>query len=123
MRTLEEGTRLDNTAEFKFHAAVQYYHDITDKIAGFGRLSYSHTGDTITWREESLKSTVPAYDIFGVRIGLESESWHLSLFVDNIFDEYTILRDSVNGPAMNSPLREYTIGRPRTIGINLKYNF
>ncbi|MBW2369643.1 MAG: TonB-dependent receptor [Deltaproteobacteria bacterium] len=123
MRTLAKGMRIPNTADFKFHAAIQYWRYLTDSIAGFARLSYSHTGDAITWLEPSLVSTIPAYDVVSTRLGIETDRWSLALFVDNLFDEFIIYKDSVNVQPPSNPLREYSMGRPRTIGINLKFNF
>ncbi|MBW2368384.1 MAG: TonB-dependent receptor [Deltaproteobacteria bacterium] len=120
---IPDGTRIPGTTDFKFHCAAQYWRYVTDKIAGFARLSYSHTGDSIIWEIHDDGSTLPSYDIVNARLGIETDRWSISVFADNLFDEFIIHRYAERLPTATDPATSYVIGRPRTIGLNLRFNF
>ncbi len=66
----------------------------------------------------------PAYKIVSFRAGIEQENWQLTVFIDNMFDELIIYD---YGGTMKLDLYDgapfSTVGRPRTIGVSLRFNF
>ena len=91
----------------------------------FARLDLAYVGESVNNLEgfESVVgvagvSTQDAYQTGDFRVGLEKESWSASLFVDNIWDEraVTFLNNRWAVPRQ-------TILRPRTIGLQFRYEF
>ena len=72
--------------------------------------------------------TLEAYETGDFRVGLEGERWSGSLFVDNFWDERaTVFRSerwgSLEPPDFPQSLKRLTINRPRTIGVQFRYDF
>lgn len=59
-----------------------------------------------------------AYGLAGIQFNASNESWQLSAYVDNLFDE-TYYEGAVEDTGIN----RFGIGRGRTAGIKLKYAF
>ena len=91
----------------------------------FARLDLAHVGEVVSNLEgfESVvgqagAATLPGYETGDFRIGLEGDRWTSSLFVDNIWDERAV---TFRSNRWAEP-RESII-RPRTYGLQLRYNF
>ena len=58
------------------------------------------------------------YEIADVRFGLEGERWSGQVFVDNLWDERA-------NQFLNNrwKVQRQSVNRPRTIGIQFRYNF
>jgi len=116
------GTRIPDVAELSYNTALQYNFSITNTLLGFARISYSYTGDAHALL--TADHFTPSYQIVNFRAGVERENWQLTVFVNNMFDEYIMYWDGGTydtdlyiGTSVN------TVGRPRTIGVSFKYNF
>jgi iron complex outermembrane recepter protein len=102
----------------------------------FARIDLAYVGESVT-SLEGIQSvvgvegvnTLDAYDTGDFRIGLEGERWSGSLFVDNIWDERATVFLSERWGALElsptSPVssQRLTITRPRTIGLQFRYDF
>ena len=103
----------------------------------FARLDVAYVGESVT-SLEGIQSVVsaggadklPDYQTGDLRVGLEGEHWSGSLFVDNVSDERATLFlsnrwGSSSGPADGTPhaSQRLTINRPRTIGLQFRYDF
>ena len=91
----------------------------------FARFDYSYTGSSVNSLAgiESVVSGNPvetqqAYDIGNLRFGLESDRWTGSIFVNNLWDERADLFISNRWA-----VQRQAINRPRTIGIQFRYDF
>ena len=91
----------------------------------FARFDYSYTGASVNSLEgiESVVSGNPverqdAYEIGNFRFGLEADHWTGSLFVDNLWDERADLFISNRWA-----VQRQAVNRPRTIGIQFRYDF
>jgi outer membrane receptor protein involved in Fe transport len=91
----------------------------------FARLDLAYVGKMVT-SLPSIESVVDtgriqrqdSYETGDFRIGLEGERWSTSLFVDNIWDERAItFRNN------RWAVKRFTMMRPRTFGIQYRYNF
>lgn len=104
-------------------------------------LSYSLNGAYVDSVQNGLNkdssdySQDPSHSLWDISVGLDTEQWGISLFVDNLFDEQA--RYGSSGPSDNviSPDNNarpsYQLGRdvttfvnrPRTAGVDLYYRF
>jgi outer membrane receptor protein involved in Fe transport len=63
-------------------------------------------------------STQPAYETMDLRFGLEGDQWSGSLFVENLADERAV---TFRSNRWAEP--RLTIIRPRTYGLQFRYDF
>ena len=102
----------------------------------FARVDLAYVGESVTSLEgiQSVVSaggadTLDAYQTGDFRMGLEGEHWSGSLFVDNVWDERATLFlsnrwGSSEGPPQTAhSSQRLTINRPRTIGLQFRYEF
>ncbi len=117
------GSLIPNAAEISFSTSLQYNHLLTEDLWGFARASYSYTGSA---RALFLSSGIktPSYEVVNFSAGIEKENWQLTVFVNNVFDEHIIY--DFGGTQTTDLFNDVPlsiVGRPRTIGVSLRFNF
>ncbi len=91
----------------------------------FARVDLAYVGESVN-NLEGIESVVApggvqiqnAYETGDLRVGLEGETWSASLFVDNFWDERAELFLSNRWA-----LQRQSISRPRTVGLQFRYDF
>jgi outer membrane receptor protein involved in Fe transport len=111
------GRRLSNVPDLTLSFSTTYRFDAFAGTNGFARADIQHVGSMYNEVGDIGRPRVeqPSYELVNFRIGLETDRWRLTLFADNLFDEQAVIlccRD--NG--------EFTINRPRTVGVRARYN-
>lgn len=114
-----EGTRIPGVAESSVSMALQYHTELSAGIGGFARVSYSYVGDATNQLTRDAKT--PSYDIVNLRLGVEGDNWQVTLFADNLTDGFVATRRKVTDDNLTGNAR-WNIGRPRTIGLNVRYS-
>lgn len=101
----------------------------------FARLDVAYVGEVVTSLEgiqsvigASGVETLDAYETGDLRFGLEGERWSGSVFIDNVTDERAVTFlgkrwGDLSAPDVSHSTQRLTINRPRTIGIQLRYEF
>lgn len=90
--SLPKGTRLPLAARFKLSAYLQYSWPV-GFINGdaYVRFQYSYTGSSINQLEQQDPPfqilNQPAYQIGDLKVGFNRDSWHLQMYLDNMWDE------------------------------------
>ena len=124
--TVEEGARLPLSADWSGSLGIEWRSRGTLMDAQpFARLDLAYVGKMVT-SLAGIESIVGAgrverldsYETGDFRIGLEGERWSTSLFVDNVWDERAITFRSNRWD-----IRRFTMLRPRTIGVQFRYDF
>lgn len=118
------GDRIPGVPETSFSAGLHYTRSISRHFDGFATLNYQKVGDsfngfgTSTGISDSGADRQDPYDLANLRAGLQSESWEVALFAENMGDERAVLffNRIVGDVRINTT-------RPRTIGLALKYRF
>jgi iron complex outermembrane recepter protein len=121
-----KGDRLPGVPRLNLAASAQYTFPLSSGgLDGFGRVDYSYTGDsTTTFNDLSTANGLPshfnpdAYGLLNLRLGVQSERWTAALFVENAADERAELLIDNAGVT-----ERITRNRPRTFGMNVRYNF
>ncbi len=121
-----KGDRLPGVPRLNLAASAQYSFPLSSGgLDGFGRVDYSYTGDsTTTFNDLSTANGLPshfdpsAYGLLNLRLGMQSERWTAALFVENATDERAELL--IDNAAV---AQRITRNRPRTFGMNVRYNF
>jgi len=126
-----DGDRLPEVPEHSGSVRVNYYQVLSDNMG----LNYNLSGSYISSTEAALNELDPgysktkAYDLWDASMVLEAEDWSVTLFVDNIGDEYVYSYgrgDTYNNVEFNPMAGRDVYGFinvPRTFGLGLKYQF
>ena len=137
IRPYTEGNDVPNAADFTANVALQYIGDLKD-MELTARLEYSYQGDT--WYHTVQNNTNPAtlfkdigggdadwsrtqvdgYGITNLRIGLGTDSWKVTAFARNLFDEDYIAEVITAAEFGGSFVHPST---PRTAGVEFQYTF
>jgi outer membrane receptor protein involved in Fe transport len=121
-----DGDRLPGVPRLNMAASVQYTVPLrSNGLDAFGRVDYSYTGDsTTTFNELSRANGMPshftpdAYGLLNLRLGVQTDRWTTALFVENATNEVAeVLIDNA------SVAQRITRNRPRTVGVNVRFDF
>ncbi|MGD8323170.1 MAG: TonB-dependent receptor, partial [Gammaproteobacteria bacterium] len=114
---------LNNGWDLNVRYGASYMGDIANSIGAEQFASVAPWGGEI----------IPSYTLHSLTVGVQSDRWTASLFVDNLTDEYAItgtrvsrrLLEANRGAINGLPLRSYGyyIGRPRAAGVSFTYDF
>ncbi|MDT9598752.1 TonB-dependent receptor domain-containing protein [Sphingosinicella rhizophila] len=129
--TLQVGDSFNLSPKWMFAANGEYrfpLDGIGEGLNGYLRADYQYQGRTTFDFQNAPTSQKPSLDVVNARMGLVSDRWEAALFVDNLFNEESILADftlsAVGTPVPigtnNRRIRPFT---PRTIGINVSVKY
>ena len=114
-----KGSRIPGVAEQAFNLGGQYNFEFSGGLGAFVRLDYAYVGDSVDILINPIE--VPSYQIFNARFGIEAERWSAALFVDNFTDEFITWDKHRDLDPWAG--QTYTLGRPRTFGVTVRYNW
>lgn len=118
------GDRIPGVPKSTYSLGVNYNKPITEKISGFFSLNYQYVGDsfngfnTSTGISGSGADKQDAYNISNLRFGLQGRAWTATVFANNIGDERAVLFFN----RIIGDIRINTV-RPRTVGLEIRYQF
>jgi len=126
VRVVEDGARLPLTPEWSGALGIEWRpRGQLLNSQPFARLDFAYVGEVVTNLEgfESVVgqagvSTQDAYETADFRVGLEGEVWSGSFFVENLSDERAV---TFRSNRWAEP--RLTIIRPRTYGLQFRYDF
>jgi iron complex outermembrane recepter protein len=112
-------------------ADLQYEEHISAGWSGFGRVDYSHVGesssynnaiaDPVTGLAEPVRR--PAYNLTDLRGGVHNDRWEIAAFVKNVTNERANLADAILIGATIPGQPRFEINQPRTAGLELRLHF
>ena len=118
------GDTLENAPKWTGNASAEYRVDFSSETSGFTRMDINTTThEHNNFDPTSIYYSLPGYSLANVRIGAKRNRIQSSLFVSNLFNKHTetALYESY---AINLPTtRRIGLNRPRTIGIDLRYDW
>lgn len=117
------GDRLTAIPRESGSISAAYRWPVFGDFEGMARLDYTYTGSAPTQLRitNANYEMRPSYQLANARIGLESQSFDIYLFVNNLFDEDAVT--SINTNTGQGILQRITTAQPRTFGINLRKSF
>ena len=115
------GQRLLDVPEVTANTALSYKQPLANNLNFVSRLTNSYVSSIqdIAFTRNSL----PAYDLVGLRAGVEAGRWSAVLFADNLTNKMALLSDTGALSANISILNRVATNQPRTIGIDLNFKF
>ena len=126
----QPGDRVAGSPKHQISFTLDYTRDIGNGYmlgANYGVTYQSNVLSKVGLRNNG--EALPGYDLHSASVSVSKDTWKLGLYVDNIFDQFyvtSVTRDrtfirNVNGFRLRN-FRE-DIGRPRVIGLEMKYKF
>jgi iron complex outermembrane receptor protein len=125
-KVAERGTRLPISPKWKGSFYAEYtWNNRWLGAMPYARADFTFQDDSVSSLEgiQSIEFDNPVrvqdgYEILDLRVGLEAEEWTLSLFVDNVTNEFA--RQFFNDRWAQSRL---SVSRPRTVGLTFRRYF
>ena len=115
------GERLLDVPEVTANTSLTYKQPVAEGMNLVGRInnSYIDSIQDITF----VRNTLPAYDLVGLRAGLEKDRWTAFLFVDNLTNKEALLGDNGALSANVNIFNRVATNQPRTIGVDLNFMY
>ena len=119
--TGRDGDRIPNVPKWTASSSVQYSFPISGGLSGFFRGDVLYRGSTAT----QFRLTNPAYlkldpyTLLNLRGGIQSDTWSVNLFVENVFDK---LAEQDKVLTTSGAISVFSV-KPRTIGLYVQKNF
>jgi iron complex outermembrane receptor protein len=143
---IEDGRRLPTVPQFQLAAAATYQRDLGRDLRGYVTGTYQHVGSRYTQVGDpdlgtldllsfgantigapltastfSYDPLLPSYDVLNLRVGVRRERWDVSLYANNVTDEWALLSfDRERGTRARI---FYLTNQPRTFGIETRVEF
>lgn len=119
--TVASGARIPRTAKQSMNLAATYRTSINDSLTGMLRVGITRVGDSVA-QVYHQDAKIDAYTTADLKLGVESEKWSIYTYVTNLTNQAVqLFRDPNNETGTGKPQIYY--GRPRTMGVDLKYFF
>lgn len=136
----QKDDRLPGSAETQANLSLRYDHPLASDKYLWVRLGGSYSSDVTAYlndnqfnqlispqvlSENRFYDVLPSYTTWNLSAGLEARGWSLMAYADNLFDKaYRVASSTFELGPVDDPLsRQYFYGRPRTIGMRLRYQF
>ncbi|MFT4248087.1 MAG: TonB-dependent receptor [Pseudomonas sp.] len=119
------GDRIPNIPRWTATLSAAYQWSLTENLDGMARLDANYVGASQTTFRPNDPNRVETgnYTLLNARVGVESYSgkWGAYLYVNNLTDKVAIVSSSYI--ASYHPYGYVYSARPRSIGVDVKYNF
>jgi len=66
---------------------------------------------------------LPSYGLANLRVGIKSDNWTASLFVNNLFNKQTLLDTQPQINLQSAAFTRYIVNQPLTYGLDVSYRF
>jgi iron complex outermembrane recepter protein len=120
--SLADGLNILNVPKYTETTSLTYTTPVSDSYKFMARVNNSYVGESTDI--EYTYATLPAYDLVGLRFGLISNKLSGYLFADNLTNKHAELGINTTGFSWTIPSLERVVtNQPRTIGVDIKYNF
>jgi len=113
-----DGTPLPNVPEFKANAIIRYDFDLTSNLPGYAQLNWMYHDETTSEIVPRDAYQQDSYNIGNLRAGVNTGSWGVDLFIDNLTDERADLYTHPRSYELTT-----VTNRPRNYGVRYWMRF
>jgi iron complex outermembrane recepter protein len=120
----QEGEPLEYAPKWSGAAFAEYTRDITADTSGYLRGDFNTTShEFANFNTQSVYRDIGGYSLLNLRLGIKHNAWRGGLFVSNALDK----RAQTELPIANGidlpTQRRIALNRPRTIGIDIRFDY
>ena len=120
----EKGDTLENAPRWMGSASAEYHREFGASTSGYARFDFSTTSHQVNnFDPTSLYHDRAGYSLANARIGARHQGWETSLFLDNAFNKHAETALPLSYAIDLPTTRRVSLNRPRTIGIDLRFDF
>ena len=109
------GSPIPGVPDWTANAAVTYEHRLTDNLEGTVTASYQYSA---AFREDlgppSALNRRDSVSNVNLTAEISNGHWKVGLFADNLFNNFAVVGENSMGPFV-----QWTVNRPRTVGVEL----
>jgi len=117
----EAGNRIPFIPKWTLGTTLDYVWPVSDSLQGVTHLGYAYRDETESNPENDDNVRNDKYNQVRLRGGVQADSWGLYLYVTNLLNEEDTTFKS--NPVAATPLTYTTYVRPRTIGVELTWDY
>lgn len=118
------GSKLPDAPDLTYNIGLWADFPVSSDFRIKASVNYIYRDDAFTRTvTEDVKKLIESYDLVNARIDFmpEEEQWSIGIWARNLFDQdYAVALDGGEGA---NGFRRITRGMPRTVGVELNYNF
>jgi len=112
-----KGDSLPDVPSYNFSLAATYNFYLTDDLPGYFRADISAVdGSSLITPALDGSTEVDGYQTANLRLGIDSDTWYASIYINNLTDEVADLGAEFSRGG-------YYHNKPRTIGLTVGYSF
>jgi len=128
----QSGTAIPDSPKVTSSVTLHNVQSLTGALQLTSSLSYNYIGErtnapygeTITLNNmNQLLVHLPSYGLANLRVGIKSDDWTFSLFVNNLADKEALLDTQPQINLQSAAFTRYIVNQPRTYGLDLSYKF
>lgn len=120
----QPGDTLEDAPRWMGSAAAEYDVQLSPLMAGYARFDvYATSYQLNSFDRTSIWYRRSGYGLTNLRFGARDGSWDTALFVDNLFDRNVQTALPVSYAVDLPTTRRLAINRPRTIGLDVRWQF
>lgn len=126
------GTAIPDSPQVTTSVTLRNVQPLSDGLELTSSLSYNYIGErtnapygeTITlFNMNQLLVHLPSYGLANLRVGIKSDNWTASLFVNNLFNKEALLDTQPQINIQTPAFTRYIVNQPITYGLDLSYRF
>lgn len=121
--TAPAGAQLINYPKWMGSATLEY--DVTlGRLQGYGRIDYNTTSYQLNnYSSSSVFYKDAGYSLADLRVGIKRDRWQYSAFVTNLLDKRAETQLPTSETIDLGTQRRYALTMPRTIGVDVRFDF
>jgi iron complex outermembrane receptor protein len=119
----EAGQTLEYAPRWMGATSAEYTRQLAANTSGYFRVDFNtSTHENANYDAQSIYYNVAGYSLLNLRIGVKQDSWQGGVFISNALDKHAEtelpLANGVDLPTQ----RRIALNRPRTIGLDIRFN-
>jgi outer membrane receptor protein involved in Fe transport len=120
----QPGDTLEDAPRWIGSVAAEYDVQVNSSLAGYARIDANATSEQFNnFDPTSIWYRRAGYGLANFRLGGHAGQWEASLFADNLFDRHVETALPVSYAVDLPTTRRLAINRPRTIGVDFRWQF
>jgi outer membrane receptor protein involved in Fe transport len=119
-----KGDPLENTPKWMGSASADYHRQFGNAGLGYARLDYSTTTHQYNnFTPASNYYDRAGYSLANMRVGAKHKGWDTALFIDNAFNKHAETALPLSYAIDLPTTRRVSLNRPRTIGVEIRFDW